>query len=446
MWPARKVDQENRRGDSFADIAALKKLARWCRRYSPIVGLEDAEMPEALFLDITDCAHLFGGEEALARRMLHDLVRMKLTARVTIADTIGAAWAATFMSARKNLRAPVVIPPGKQTLALRWLPVEALRLPATVVEVLREFDLLTIGQLLQLPRETLPSRFGSELLLRLDQALGRAPEMIAAEHFDEPVAIQWGCDDPIDNVLAIEAILKRLLRDVVRDVAARGEGILRLDISLMCVNEKLVRLSIGCLRPTLHCKHLMELIFLQLERLPLRQGVVDFVMRAADTAPRNESQPDLFGGREQRDNRRELDLLLNRLASSLGRAAVLRPVLYADHQPERAVRFRPVIGAAVTESRQAIIPCRRHRPVRLQSQPVPVTVVSVMPDGPPIRILRHNTDQRIVYCEGPERIETGWWREESVRRDYYRVETDGGERYWLFRDLDEEKWFLHGEF
>ncbi len=47
---------------------------------------------------------------------------------------------------------------------------------------------------------------------------------------------------------------------------------------------------------------------------------------------------------------------------------------------------------------------------------------------------------------GPERIETGWWREAVVERDYFRVETNTGQRFWLFRQNDSGQWFLHGEF
>jgi protein ImuB len=186
--------------DRSADVAALKRLARWCRRYSPIVGLNgsndlpDAAEPDALFLDVTGCAHLFGGEEALARQALRDMANLKLTARVAIADTIGAAWAVAFCapatgsgaesqgdrrrcaragemrvparrkagdgeSGRKMSQSPTcaanVVATGEQAMVLSRLPVEALRLPPKVVESLREFDLRTIGQLMQLPRETL---------------------------------------------------------------------------------------------------------------------------------------------------------------------------------------------------------------------------------------------------------------------------------------------------
>jgi len=377
---------------------------------------------------------------------LQDVARRKLIAYAAIAGTLGAAWAAAFDAARRTSRLPVVIPPGSECEFLQRLPVESLRLPFSIIETLRELDLCTIRQLQQLPRETLPSRFGPELLLRLDQALGRVPESIVPVRCDEPVEARWGSEEPIDNGLAIEAILKRLLRRVVRGTSSRGEGILRLAITLACVEREPLQISIACLRSTACCKQLFDLVRLQLERLQTTQGVVDFLVRATSTAPLQSSQPVLFGEREQRDNNRELDVLLNRLSSRLGRSAVLRPKLRADHQPERAADFQPVIGASTEESREAAVSQQRCRPVRLLPQPVPVTVISVVPDGPPIRILQHNADQQIIYCEGPERIEIGWWREGHIRRDYYRVDTDSGERYWLFRSLNDDHWFLHGEF
>jgi protein ImuB len=69
-----------------------------------------------------------------------------------------------------------------------------------------------------------------------------------------------------------------------------------------------------------------------------------------------------------------------------------------------------------------------------------------VPNGPPIRLRGPHGDQEIVYCDGPERIETGWWRECPLRRDYFRVDTARGQRLWLFQSRDEGSWFVHGTF
>jgi len=69
-----------------------------------------------------------------------------------------------------------------------------------------------------------------------------------------------------------------------------------------------------------------------------------------------------------------------------------------------------------------------------------------MPDGPPLQFQLQGRPERIAHTWGPERIETGWWRGRPIHRDYYRIQTTTGRRYWLFRDLGEGGWFLHGTF
>ena len=75
--------------DFEADRRLLEAIADWCDRYTPLVGLDP---PDGLLLDVTGCAHLFGGEEALARDLLLRLKRQGFRARVAVADTVGCAW------------------------------------------------------------------------------------------------------------------------------------------------------------------------------------------------------------------------------------------------------------------------------------------------------------------------------------------------------------------
>ena len=53
--------------DAAADRKLLEAVADWCDRYTPLVGLD---APDGLMLDITGCAHLFGGEGPLCRDLL----------------------------------------------------------------------------------------------------------------------------------------------------------------------------------------------------------------------------------------------------------------------------------------------------------------------------------------------------------------------------------------
>ena len=43
-------------------------------------------------IEITGCAHLWGGEAALAADLAARLARRRIACRIAVADTLGAAW------------------------------------------------------------------------------------------------------------------------------------------------------------------------------------------------------------------------------------------------------------------------------------------------------------------------------------------------------------------
>ncbi len=57
---------------------------------------------------------------------------------------------------------------------------------------------------------------------------------------------------------------------------------------------------------------------------------------------------------------------------------------------------------------------------------------------------------KVTHAEGPERIAMEWWRSAGLTRDYFRVETAGGLRFWLYRDGLYQgsplHWYMHGFF
>jgi protein ImuB len=467
------------------DLGLLRNLAHRCRRYSPLVGIDDSETPDSLFLDITGGAHLFGGEARMVRQVVADFRRWGFPARAAVADTLGAAWAMTRTTTlARTATEPMIVLSGHELPTLSRLPVEALRISAEVAEVLRDLGLFTIGHLAALPRETLPSRFGPEVLRRLDQALGHIPEPIVPERPEEPIEAAYGCEPPIENRAAIEIILQRLLERVMSKLRLRNDGILQLDVELIVSEKKPARFSVGLVRPSLDQKRLRELLRLQLERVQLKGRLAGAKLRVVRTAPLEADQAALFETAERCHARRDLDSLLNRLSNRLGPRAVLCPRLAPDYQPERAVEYATLAEQISQKSRArskrsatggssrlaagapgknvtrltrnkaayfvrgSLCGCEfiPRRPLRLFPEPVPVQVYSVVPDGPPIRLHWDNRVQQIMHCEGPERIDTGWWRWPAVYRDYFRADTENGQRLWLFHARDEGSWFVHGEF
>jgi protein ImuB len=222
-------------------------------------------------------------------------------------------------------------------------------------------------------------------------------------------------------------------------------------------------LRIGLMEPSASTRQLMELIHLHLETVKLAAEVDRVEIRVAVVGRLGERQGKLFADRWPSDPH-QLALLVNRLSSRLGCEQVLRAELRASPVPERAVRWVAAVERKDTETRRrgdkeksrrsnspcllvSLSPCLSPpRPLLLYPQPQSLEVVSVAPDGPPQFVWLDGRRERIVHYTGPERIETLWWRGPSVRRDYYRVALTSGSHLWIFRHLNDARWFLHGVF
>ncbi len=485
--------------DAGRDREALLELAEWCEQFSPIVGLDQADEPDSLLLDVSGLAHLFGGEEALAQTVVAACRQQGLTARVAIADTAGAAWGfarwsessrhapcaarqrgrthressvppspesvtaadgtrsvpATFVErvtaadgTRSVPATMVVLPPGDATVLDR-LPVEALRLPQRPTEQLQRLGIRQIGQLSRLPRASLAARFGELLIERLDKLAGAVAEPIVAHHAREPLSVRWCFEHPTTHPEAIEHVLGELLSQLSRRLIEQGHGVLRLTCQLVCPNRQPLKIDISLFRPTVAPQHLLALAKLQLALVSLPDAVEEIRVRALATGPREQRQGELFG-EAPREHPAQLALLVERLSNRLGREHVVRAELQAEPQAERAYRYRPLAGEAATSSSPAQpptpLPGPLLRPLRLFDPPQPIDVVGIALDGPPAMFHYQRRRHRVARCFGPERIETGWWRGESSRRDYYRVETEAGSRWWLFRRLQDQRWFVQGTF
>jgi protein ImuB len=396
-----------------------------------VVCLEDAPRPECLLLDVMGTAAFFGGEASLTVRLQQAFAERGLQVRVALAGTIGAAWAL----AHHGKDRPLIS-----------LPVAALRLSDETVARLESLGIEQIGQLAALPRGTLSSRFGVEVLLRLDQALGHLPEALVSQHAPPEFIAEWPLEYPTDRQETINFVLETLINRLTAQLAARREGVLRLECRFDLQSGPPLRISVGLFRPAAMAKHLFDLIQLQLEKHRLRTLVQAIRLTVMATAPLELEQLSLFDEGEDRASPRHLAALVDRLASRLGREAVLRPKLLADAQPEHACQYVPLHQAATGGRASATI--RRGlmlRPLQL-FEPVALQATAVMPEGPPIRFHAADGEQRVVHVWGPERIETGWWRKHGVRRDYYRVETHTGQRFWLFRRRQDGRWFCQGAF
>jgi protein ImuB len=314
----------------------LEPLSEWAQRFSPVVR---SVPPNVLLLDVTGCARLFHGEENIVRQLLAGLATQQIRARAAIADTVGAAWAL----AHAAESAALVVPPGQAPPYLVGLPPAAMRLDEKTVAVLDHLGIRSIGDLLMLPRASLPARFGEPLVLRLRQMLGDTPEPISpprpAPVFTAPMG--FGPTDQLDVVLAaLERVVAALCAQLVTGgVAARTvEGVVYFAEGAPAATR------IGLSRPSREARHLRTLLILHLEHIDLTPGVSGLRVTAIETAAWHATQGDLFAESEQPDAE-AVGALLDRLTNHLGRDAVVRAELVDDHQPEKAFRYVSWIGA-----------------------------------------------------------------------------------------------------
>jgi protein ImuB len=427
--------------DEAADRALLCRLAADGQRFSPLVGLEEGQHPEALLCDVTGCTHLWNGEEPFAQAVRHYWAERGFFIHLALAGTVGAAWALAHTTAHS------ILADGDEASALANFPVAVLRLPGGVVDQLHALGLATIGAVLQLPRDSLASRFGVILPQRLDQLLGLLPETFLCERLQDPLAVVREWEVPIADRLALAFLCRQMLNELLSQAERHGAGLQEL-VGEIRTEDGPVNLEIRLVEPTQEEAHLAGLLELQLERRTWSGGVLAVRWTAERLGRVEQVQGSWLENDAARDRSRAFKSLVDRLGSRLDPTAVLKVEMVADSQPEHVVRNVPWTDPARRKADECSLSPEesRARPVRLLSVPQAIGVSSVMPDGPPIHMVCAGQTRRVIRSWGPERIATGWWRGEDVERDYYRAELEDGSWVWIYHEQRGGRWWLHGFF
>lgn len=429
--------------DPQADAAALNRLAVWMlRRFAPIVAVDP---PDGIVIDSTGADHLHGGEAALLQALVAQLVEIGLEARAAMADTWGAAHAlARFGGERIRVSRA-----GRAIEDIRPLPISALRLPITTVDGLRVLGFERIGEVLSQPRGPLALRFGPELGRRLDAATGRQADPIEALRPVEIPEVRRAFAEPIAAAETIARYVGELAEALCLALEQRGTGARRLDLICHRVDRDRQAIRIGTALPLRDPRRMARLLRDKIETIDPGFGieVVTLAATVADPiAPRQTASslievptPDISD---------LIDLLSNRV----GAVNIYRAVPVPSDVPERAVAQIPALTPPVDASWPSDWP----RPARLFPRPESIETMALLPDHPPVAFTWRGIRRRVKRADGPERVYGEWWKRDPelvAVRDYFRVEDDGGERFWIFRAGDGEdpltgsqRWFLHGIF
>ena len=479
-----------RNADPEGDRAHLAGLAiALARRWTPTVAIEG---DDTLFLDLSGVAHLHGGEAQMAARLRRMLARLGYSARIAIADTPGAAWAlahylpprhsraggnpeshtTSLMALDPRLRGDdrcICIAPGQHAEALAPLPIEALRIDASAVELLHRLGVTCIAQLAAMPRAPLVKRFGTDLALQLERALGRIPEPLHPVVPPEPIAITQRFAEPIATAEAIEHWLGTLVPRLTAALAKKGVGATRIELIADRIDGVPQRIRIGLARPSRDGAHLLRLLIRRIEQVEPGYGVDALTLHVRRALPLG-AEP--FTERLDEEAAPDLAPLVDTLATRIGMRAMWRCRPVESDVPERSVAHaavldppaRPLLRGKRDDVRQLdrnppLPPWHPGwpRPARLLARPERLDhVMAELPDHAPHRFTWRGQSHRVIRADGPERIQGEWWKRDAERasvRDYFRVEDEAGRRYWLFRSGDGERavtgdlsWYLHGVF
>ncbi|MCT8159043.1 DNA polymerase Y family protein [Pseudoruegeria sp. SHC-113] len=471
-----------------AEAAFLTVLRRWAGKFSPWVG---EEAPSGLVIDLTGCAHLFGGEEALLAQVEADCADLGLSVQAGIADTVGAAWAlaryagqgaeglrsgdavdqearATRSRAAKRRHwerggqppagaqppseAARIARPGHTRSALADLPIAALRLSEAARSQLNRLGIRRVGDLAGTPRAALARRFGQDVVRRLDQALGVEPEPVSPAKPPLHFAVRLTLPDPIGLEADVMAAVDRLLPPLCTRLREKGRGARRIRLQAYRTDQTMQALDLGLARPSHDPDRLRPLLSLKIGELEAGFGFDMLRLEAHVTEPLHARQHrghiEAAGAvRAQLSGDTGLDDLIGRLGARIGLETITRLHPASSHIPEKTAS---VLAAAWSEPAADWPAPTAPRPLRLWP---PEPVMAPEAPNPPAEFRWRGQTHITRIATGPERIAPEWWLDDphwrSGLRDYWRLTTEAGETLWLYfahGALMSAGWFCQGRF
>ncbi len=332
-------------------------------------------------LDITGCAHLWGGEEKLLADALRRLRSHGFDVTGAIAGTIGGAWAAARFGQSKT---GTIIPTGAVSGALAGLPVQALRIDAATADGLQRLGLRKIGDLYPMKRAGLAQRFGAGLIARLDRPWAAPPRRSRRSCRRRSTGSASASPNRSRLRNRSTACPRFLVERLSRELAEHQRGARALKLSAYRIDGVVSTLTIGTARASAEPRHLFHLIAEKLERIDPGPGIEFMSLAAERTEVVTALQSGMIDMDEAAISAADLAPLMDRLANRLGAERLGRPVPVESHVPERAVKLVAPLAEAKKKTQWPNLP---PRPTRLLPNPEPIEVMAPVPDDPPITFI-----------------------------------------------------------
>jgi protein ImuB len=401
--------------------ACLESLASWAEQLTSLLGIVPLE---GLVLEVAGSLKLFRSLDAIKAKLGAELDRRGLKFKLCAAPTPTAAlWLARAGQSD-------VLAHSELNVRLSSLPVVVTRWPPVAQALLRELGLRTVGECARLPRDGFARRVGPLYLRELDRAYGRQFDL--PEEFKAPQKWSSRVDvlpESADSALLLEAA-EAMLDELVFELRKRQAQIMSLQIEFAHSRHESTFERFDLREPVHDRERLWFLVKDRLERKALPLPASALGIESGFFLPLEHREADLF---DEAPVESTTEVLLERLKERFGSEAVYGLRAIAEHRPERAwVKFPSPGSCRCIEASVA----EATRPLWLLPNPVPLSS----------HFARRHYRGSIALCSGLERIESGWWDEQDIGRDYYRAVSSNGEKLWIYKDRRSRSWHLHGLF
>ncbi len=424
----------------------LRAIATLALQFTPMVCIEPDRERHCVVLELSASLKLFGGLRALAQSLVSQLAATAQRARfgavaLGLAPTPLAAelFARVRASGAKSI---ACLPQQSIVNALAHVPLTLVPWLGEHVSALHTLGLHSLNEVIALPREGFAKRFGADVLTLLDRCAGRAPDPRLAYAPPEAWRSRVECITPLEEgpnlLVGVEQTLAAL-HDWLR---ARASGTRAFTLTLTHSRERESIYPVTLSELSCDPARWRVLLIEHFQRRAVGEAVHAIILECTQPEPLASDNQSLFANSENAALGLSADWakLIDRLHARLGTQAVYGLRVGADHRPEFASAQHDVTPQYLrrkTGDFQAKFKKCAPRPSFLLQRPRAL----FLRDGAP------SYHGPLTLLTAPERIQSGWWDDAPVERDYFLARNEEGTLCWIFRALNEPgSWYLHGFF
>ena len=444
LSPALRLEERN----LACEARVLRELAEWTAEFTSFTAIES---PSLLLLEIAGSLTLFGGIRALRKRILEGLGSQGFDTSVAIAPTPLAATLLARAGQKVCIRDP------KNLVGMLGpLPLTCFDWPATVHASMKGMGITTIAEALRLPRQGFARRFGVTRLLALDRALGKLPDPRVKYRSPERFISDFDLNEEQGDADLLLQACRQLLVQLERFLLCRQMVVQHIEFSFFHLQAPATLLGLGCVRVDRVVQHWFDLLKIKFDCLKLPAPVIGIRLCSGHGQSFTAEIGALsFHSNGQSRRAGSIIWLAERLAARIGSECVHGVRVVAEHRPQYAWKTHSSYDDGPHWQDGPVFHGDPHAPELLAEIRRTNSLVLQRPLWmlrEPERLESNEAGPRfsghLVLVAGPERLETGWWDDNGIARDYFIAINPRGVHLWVYRDRDKEKgrWYLHGMF